>query len=220
MRPALLVDVDVDLYISALQTLDWMFAQGLIVVGTVVYYDDVSVIKAAQGGELRAHEEMTAKYRVEWQDDAATTHCRLCGEKWGMWRRRHHCRACGQLVCDDCSRGRIKARTMRTISHLARAPSAPISPWRHSRPSRWLLPRLSRQRWSARSTPSARAMSVPRRTPSRRRVRPEERGARRSSGALRRPFRVAKRYARGAPVGSPHSPVRKTSPDRCLGPRR
>ena len=48
-----------------------------------------------------------AKYGVEWESDAASTQCRLCGGKWGLLRRRHHCRACGQLVCDDCSRSRI-----------------------------------------------------------------------------------------------------------------
>ena len=35
--------------------------------GTVVYYDDVEVVKADKGGELRAHAEMTAKYRVRWR---------------------------------------------------------------------------------------------------------------------------------------------------------
>ena len=67
MRPALLIDVDVDLYISAYQCLDWMFGQGLIVAGTVVYYDDVSVVKANEGGELMAHAQLTDKYQVEWR---------------------------------------------------------------------------------------------------------------------------------------------------------
>ena len=67
MKPALLVDVDVDLYISAYQCLDWMFTHRLIVPGTVVYYDDVEDVKAEDGGELAAHEEMTAKYNVNWR---------------------------------------------------------------------------------------------------------------------------------------------------------
>ena len=67
MQPALLVDVDVDLYISAVQCLDWMLSQELIVVGTVIYYDDVSIIKANEGGELRAHDEMTDKYKICWR---------------------------------------------------------------------------------------------------------------------------------------------------------
>eukprot|EP00964_Phaeocystis_antarctica_P021363 scaffold11849_cov66-Phaeocystis_antarctica.AAC.8 len=67
MKPALLVDVDVDLYISAYQCLDWMFTHRLIVPGTVVYYDDVKEVKAEDGGELAAHEEITAKYSVNWR---------------------------------------------------------------------------------------------------------------------------------------------------------
>ena len=67
LQPALLIDVDVDLYISAVQCLDWCFANGIIVPGTVVYYDDVEVVKADKGGELRAHAEMTEKYNVTWR---------------------------------------------------------------------------------------------------------------------------------------------------------
>ena len=50
-----------------MQCMDWMFANGLIVPGTVVYYDDVSIVKADAGGELKAHEELTAKWKVEWR---------------------------------------------------------------------------------------------------------------------------------------------------------
>ena len=67
MQPALLIDVDVDLYVSCIQCMDWMFRHGLIVPGTVVYYDDVSIVKADAGGELKAHEELTEKYQVTWR---------------------------------------------------------------------------------------------------------------------------------------------------------
>ena len=67
MKPALLIDVDVDLYISCVQCMEWMLQQGLMVAGTVVYYDDVSIVKADAGGELKAHEELTAKYNIKWR---------------------------------------------------------------------------------------------------------------------------------------------------------
>jgi hypothetical protein len=51
--------------------------------------------------------ERAAKYGVAWQANDASEYCRLCGGRWGLLRRRHHCRACGQLVCDDCSRARM-----------------------------------------------------------------------------------------------------------------
>mgnify|MGYP003683753243 CR=1 FL=1 len=66
MRPALLVDMDVDLYVSTKQALTWAFDEGIIVPGTFVYYDDVGIVKADGGGELRAHDEATLAYDVAW----------------------------------------------------------------------------------------------------------------------------------------------------------
>ena len=60
---------------------------------------------AARGGSAAKH---ASKYGVRWESDAGSTYCRLCGGKWGLLRRRHHCRACGQLVCDECSRTRLQ----------------------------------------------------------------------------------------------------------------
>jgi hypothetical protein len=67
MQPALLIDMDVDLYISTSQALTWAFEQGIVVPGTFVYYDDVSIVKADGGGELRAHEEVSARFGVQWR---------------------------------------------------------------------------------------------------------------------------------------------------------
>jgi len=39
-----------------------------------------------------------------WQPDDSSSACTTCGEEFTTWmRRRHHCRACGCLVCADCS---------------------------------------------------------------------------------------------------------------------
>jgi len=38
-----------------------------------------------------------------WRPDAASDSCLCCGKDFSMWVRRHHCRACGELVCGDCS---------------------------------------------------------------------------------------------------------------------
>ena len=40
MRPAALVDIDSDIYLSASQALDWLFAHKLAAVGTLIAYDD------------------------------------------------------------------------------------------------------------------------------------------------------------------------------------
>ncbi|CEP01275.1 hypothetical protein PBRA_001881 [Plasmodiophora brassicae] len=42
-----------------------------------------------------------------WQPNSLSNSCSVCFAEFSMFRRRHHCRRCGCLVCGDCSRGRI-----------------------------------------------------------------------------------------------------------------
>jgi len=41
-----------------------------------------------------------------WEADSASNSCSNCGECFGVFRKKHHCRMCGRLVCDTCSQGR------------------------------------------------------------------------------------------------------------------
>lgn len=41
-------------------------------------------------------------------DDSASLQCLLCTEKFTYTLRRHHCRACGILCCDNCSTKRLR----------------------------------------------------------------------------------------------------------------
>ncbi|CAM9842929.1 unnamed protein product, partial [Choristocarpus tenellus] len=34
--------------------------------------------------------------------------CSVCRSEFSMVKRRHHCRFCGRVVCDDCSNNRIR----------------------------------------------------------------------------------------------------------------
>ena len=62
MRPALFVEIDCDLYVSSSAALDWMFANNLIVAGTILVYNDWIV--GGRTGEALAHEEACVKYNV------------------------------------------------------------------------------------------------------------------------------------------------------------
>ena len=81
LQPALHVDMDADIYLSAMQALDWMFAHKLIVPGTFLRYDDYPRINATHGaakgtnlyGQARAHYELSEKWDVTWQLVAAGT---------------------------------------------------------------------------------------------------------------------------------------------------
>ena len=42
-----------------------------------------------------------------WKPDEASNTCELCPRHFDLTNRRHHCRACGMLVCDSCSPKRV-----------------------------------------------------------------------------------------------------------------
>ena len=75
MQPALLVDQDSDIYKSAIDSMDWLFRNKLIVPGTFVRYDDFPRRNATFGpakgtnffGQARAHYELSEKYDVRWK---------------------------------------------------------------------------------------------------------------------------------------------------------
>ena len=59
-RPARYVDIDVDLYSSTIQVLEWLLTSGILVPGTVIYYDDW--LSGGHQGNQRAHQETFAKF--------------------------------------------------------------------------------------------------------------------------------------------------------------
>jgi hypothetical protein len=62
--PAFWVDLDVDMYISAVQVLDFMLKNQLIQVDTVLSFDDWGGTEEYRGGESLAFKEMCEKYKM------------------------------------------------------------------------------------------------------------------------------------------------------------
>jgi len=65
MNPATIVDVDCDIYECTVELMEFMIWNGLIVPGTLVYYDDWTARE--NEGERRAHNEMTARFKIIWR---------------------------------------------------------------------------------------------------------------------------------------------------------
>lgn len=66
LKPALFISMDVDLYISCLQVLDFMMRNNLIIPGTIIRYDDWLAARP-RAGERLAHNEMCAKYNKKFE---------------------------------------------------------------------------------------------------------------------------------------------------------
>jgi hypothetical protein len=43
----------------------------------------------------------------EWMKDEDVTNCCGCEDTFGVFLRRHHCRHCGRIFCDSCSKNQI-----------------------------------------------------------------------------------------------------------------
>jgi hypothetical protein len=49
-----------------------------------------------------------------WTPDNASDHCLLCKDDFTLFRRRHHCRLCGALVCSSCSSNTLSVEKLQT----------------------------------------------------------------------------------------------------------
>jgi putative sterol carrier protein len=73
-------------------------------------------------GTTRSRRGSLVKPRSEWQQDDATDCCSACEADFTVYRRKHHCRMCGLLVCASCSSKKIRgARVCDDCHSTARA---------------------------------------------------------------------------------------------------
>jgi hypothetical protein len=53
-------------------------------------------------------DENALEYRyIGWVVDEDCDFCFICANEYSLFNRRHHCRVCGDLVCEDCSTGQV-----------------------------------------------------------------------------------------------------------------
>ncbi len=69
IRPATFVNIDVDLYISAKQVLEFLFQNKLLANGAIIRYDDWTMrnVEEGVGGESKAHNEIVKKYHANFE---------------------------------------------------------------------------------------------------------------------------------------------------------
>eukprot|EP00754_Rhynchopus_humris_P023872 Rhum_TRINITY_DN14851_c7_g1::Rhum_TRINITY_DN14851_c7_g1_i1::g.122962::m.122962 len=68
--------------------------------------------------------------QARWVEDAPGQRCSACRASFTLLRRRHHCRACGQIYCASCSSGQLMLsgyRTAQRVCGLCMATHAAVS---------------------------------------------------------------------------------------------
>ncbi len=61
----------------------------------------ICLVLANSSYVIDTHPPLLAQAPV-WMPD--TPDCTSCKQEFSFWLRKHHCRACGACVCDDCSK--------------------------------------------------------------------------------------------------------------------
>ncbi|TMW60053.1 hypothetical protein Poli38472_000095 [Pythium oligandrum] len=52
--------------------------------------------------------------QTQWVNDEDRFSCHICNKRFSVFKRKHHCRACGEVICNSCSLyHRIQNRSMR-----------------------------------------------------------------------------------------------------------
>eukprot|EP01048_Picozoa_sp_COSAG05_P016021 COSAG05_NODE_2008_length_3713_cov_106.491699_1_plen_926_part_00 len=52
----------------------------------------------------RHRRQLQKAVEKRWEDDESSSNCMCCGEEFNLRRRKHHCRRCGLIVCNNCSK--------------------------------------------------------------------------------------------------------------------
>ena len=94
-------------------------------VASVIVDAEEATLKDMENEERRAvplpgHARAKFLRRSEWMGNNSSTTCANCNTKFTLFTRRHHCRKCGQLVCDNCSLTRLRDTSDTTPKKLLR----------------------------------------------------------------------------------------------------
>lgn len=69
----------------------------------------VSVLSDVKETVIESDEDLENVAPV-WVPDSASNFCMLCESEFNLFRRRHHCRKCGSLICGSCSSKTMNVR--------------------------------------------------------------------------------------------------------------
>lgn len=70
------------------------------------WMDHIEECRLQRINQVGLKPEKRGGFAATWIPDQASAICMRCSERFGVTQRRHHCRRCGFVVCNSCSKGR------------------------------------------------------------------------------------------------------------------
>ena len=93
--------------------------EGIVGNGSTLESEDTKVRYSASEEDIGGVRDFVRKvnltsndYQVSWVCDGDLQDCMICSEPFTLFRRKHHCRGCGYIICYSCfaeTKIRIKA---------------------------------------------------------------------------------------------------------------
>jgi FYVE/RhoGEF/PH domain-containing protein 5/6 len=74
--------------------------------------------KVKKANNLTDEQLAGAVYAPVWVPDSVALTCTICKTKFTFFRRRHHCRKCGAVICSSCIAGKITSQALGPGKHL------------------------------------------------------------------------------------------------------
>lgn len=62
-----------------------------------------NIVSTTDVNKLPLYKHLHGRRVYNWVKDETVTHCYKCKCQFGMFVRKHHCRACGRIFCNSCS---------------------------------------------------------------------------------------------------------------------
>ena len=78
---------------------------------TLFHSDQARAIQGLNDDNLALHKQIGDQLSKTWEHNQVATNCRSCKANFTATKRKHHCRNCGQIYCDKCSKQKAKTQT-------------------------------------------------------------------------------------------------------------
>lgn len=81
----------------------------------LVDYESLQAAAMGEKDKVIRHEAIEVPQKQFWMPDRYCKVCYACEEAFTMYRRRHHCRMCGQIFCNSCSSHYIDGKLFNAV---------------------------------------------------------------------------------------------------------
>ena len=73
--------------------------------------EQARTVQGLHDDNLALHKQIGDQLSKTWEHNQVATNCRSCTANFTATKRKHHCRNCGQIFCDKCSKQKAKTQT-------------------------------------------------------------------------------------------------------------